>query len=176
MWVCLFNRFLVLKGEFRKAENGRGKNTQQKAEITQPKKRGLPIVICLEEIFVKCSQIPEQSWKVELSWSEHRCISKWWGMRRDAKLADIPNERKGTCHSRSWWIAGAVALQIDWLRGEQLAERKQEGDWGNHQVAPVNYDAVHLACCNSLWTKCSFEECLSIKLFAYGLISDFYTG
>lgn len=89
-----------------------------------------------------CSPIPGLHGKVELSWSEHRCISKWGGMRRDPPTSKT--KARGTCHSRSWWIAAALALQIDWEYSEQLAERKQEGDWGNHQVAPVNYDTVHL--------------------------------
>lgn len=134
--------------------------------------QGLPATICVYEIFVKCSQIPELHCKVVLSWYEHRCISKWGGMRRDPKPTNIPNERQGTCHSRSWWIAGALAQQIDWEYREQLAERKQEGDWGDHQVAPVNYDTVHPAlsishgdwvlvwsgpvmyCWNDIWFPC----------------------
>lgn len=146
---------------------------QHKAEVTKRAVQDLPATNCIYEIFIKCSQIPELHCKVVLSWSEHRCNSKWGGMRRDPKPTNVPNEREGTCHSRSWWIAaGTVALQIDWEYREQLAERKQEGDWGNHQVAPVNYDTVHPA----LSIYADWVVVSSGPVMCSGMISDSILG
>lgn len=107
----------------------------------------------------------ESHFKVVLCLSERRCISKWGGMRRDRKPTDVPGDWEGTCHSRSRWIAAALAEQIDWEYREQLAEGEQEGDWGNHQVASVNYDTVHpdLSISYVLVGSGSVMTCLHLK-------------
>lgn len=49
------------------------------------------------------------------------------------------NAEAGECDSRSAVVSSSSAPLIDWVCKKHLAHRKQEGDWGNHQVVPMNY-------------------------------------
>lgn len=50
-----------------------------------------------------------------------------------------PKKRRGDTPLKVVADPTSLVLLIDWECGEQLAERKQEGDWGNHQVGSMNY-------------------------------------
>lgn len=58
------------------------------------------------------------------------------------------NAEAGECDSRSAVVSSSSAPLIDWVCKKHLAHRKQEGDWGNHQVVPMNYShfAQRLPC------------------------------
>lgn len=100
---------------------------------------GAPRVLpcCTSREAGKC---PEESQRTRFIWVWTQVRLQMRNTEEGISSRTSPqNAEAGECDSRSAVVSSSSAPLIDWVCKKHLAHRKQEGDWGNHQVVRMNY-------------------------------------
>lgn len=159
--------------------------------MANPWLAGAPRVLpcCTSREAEKC---PEHSQRTRFIWVWTQVRLQMRNTEEGISYRTRPqNAEAGECDSRSAVVSSSSAPLIDWVCKKHLAHRKQEGDWGNHQVVPMNYSHFaqrlprlpayihaimerHCQAVDTLWIKRDLRE--KAKCMCGTLMKNFQTN